>query len=73
MLRRVTFVDVDRELALSAGALGGPWLRALDAVHVASALRIAAEIEAFVTYDMRQAEAASAAGLTVWTPTDTQP
>ena len=50
-------------------AAGGPSLHALDAVHVASALRLAPEIEAFVTYDDRQADAARAAGLDVVAPT----
>ena len=47
------------------GPDGGPSLRALDAIHVASALRLAPELEAFVTYDSRQAAAAEAAGLRV--------
>ena len=56
------------DLARIASATGGPALRALDAIHVASALRLGGDIEAFLTYDDRQAEAARAAGLTVASP-----
>jgi predicted nucleic acid-binding protein len=56
-------------LARLAGATGGPSLRALDAIHVAAALRLGPEIEVFVTYDDRQAEAARAAGFDVVSPT----
>ena len=69
VLSRLAFVEIDADLARLAGGTGGPSLRAIDAVHVASALRLAPEIEAFVTYDDRQAEAAHAAGLRVVSPT----
>ncbi len=70
MLGQLTLIDLDPELARAAAATGGYQLRALAAIHVASALRIAAGIDAFVTYDARQAAAAAAAGLRVLTPTD---
>ena len=69
VLSRLAFVELDADLARLAGATGGPALRALDAVHVASALRLVPEIVAFVTYDGRQADAARAAGLDVVAPT----
>lgn len=68
VLSRFLFIDLDPDLARIAGATGGVGLRALDAIHVASALRVAHEIEAFVTYDSRQASAAAAAGLRVLGP-----
>lgn len=64
----LSFVELDADLARIAGATGGSGLRALDAIHVASALRLGPEVEAFVTYDLRQATAASAAGLRVDAP-----
>jgi predicted nucleic acid-binding protein len=70
ILGQLTLIDLDPELARSAAATGGPGLRALDAIHVASALRVATDIEAFVTYDARQAAAAHAVGLRVVTPRD---
>lgn len=69
VLSRLAFVELDADLARLAGATGGPALRALDAVHVASALRLVPEIVAFVTYDDRQADAARAAGFDVVAPT----
>ena len=53
---------LDRALLTGAGALAEPALRALDAIHVASAVDLD-PIEAFVTYDERQAAAARLAGL----------
>lgn len=63
----VSFVEFDDEIASVASAIGGPPLRALDAVHVATAIRLGPELESFVTYDERQGVAARAAGLDVRT------
>jgi uncharacterized protein len=64
----LAFVELDADLAEIAGATGGTGLRALDAIHVASALRLGREVDVFVTYDDRQASAARAAGLEVDAP-----
>jgi uncharacterized protein len=58
---------LDRALLAGAGALVEPALRALDAIHVASAVDLD-PIEAFVTYDERQAAAARLAGLRTMAP-----
>ncbi len=58
---------LDRGLLAAAGALAEPALRALDAIHVASAVDLD-PIEAFVTYDERQAAAARLAGLRTIAP-----
>ncbi len=58
---------LDRALLIGAGALAEPALRALDAIHVASAVDLD-PIEAFVTYDERQAAAARLAGLRTMAP-----
>lgn len=58
---------LDRALLAGAGALAEPALRALDAVHIASAVGLH-PIEAFVTYDERQAAAARLAGLRTISP-----
>ena len=68
MLTRMAFVELDAELATTAAAVGGVRLRALDAIHVASALRLGPELEAFITYDDRQADAAREHGFTVKSP-----
>ncbi len=58
---------LDCALLAGAGALAEPALRALDAIHVASAVDLD-PIEAFVTYDERQAAAARLAGLRTTAP-----
>ncbi|MGC1852093.1 MAG: PIN domain-containing protein [Solirubrobacterales bacterium] len=58
---------LDRALLAGAGALAEPALRALDAIHVVSAVDLD-PIEAFVTYDERQAAAARLAGLRTMAP-----
>lgn len=64
----LAFVELDADLARVAGVTGGTGLRALDAIHVVSALRLGDEVDAFVTYDGRQADAARAVGLHVHAP-----
>ncbi len=68
MLAHMAFIEFDADLAQIASGTGSAALRALDAIHVASALRVGGEIAAFVTYDDRQAAAARSAGLTVASP-----
>ncbi len=51
-----------------AGTMPPPTLRSLDAIHLATALTIREELEAFVAYDIRLLEAASALGLPVAAP-----
>jgi predicted nucleic acid-binding protein len=58
---------LDRHLLAGAGALAEPALRALDAIHIVSAVDLD-PIEAFVTYDERQAAAARLAGLRTVAP-----
>lgn len=67
VLAEVALLGVDRPVLLAAGALDAPGLRSLDAIHVASAVA-AMPIDAFVTYDERQAEAARGVGLDVLSP-----
>ncbi|HSC21213.1 MAG TPA: type II toxin-antitoxin system VapC family toxin [Solirubrobacterales bacterium] len=58
---------VDEALLIGAGLLGEPNLRSLDAIHVATALHLY-PIDAFVTYDRRQAAVARLAGLQTVAP-----
>jgi predicted nucleic acid-binding protein len=60
--------ELDAAIAESAGRLEPPALRSLDAIHLASALALGAELEALVTYDARLADAARAVGLEVIAP-----
>lgn len=51
-----------------AARLGSPQVRALDAIHLATALAIGDDDLEFITYDDRLADAARAEGLTVVQP-----
>jgi len=61
-------LDVSTGLLESAARLEPPFLRALDAIHVSTALSVADPSLTFITYDRRMADAARAHGLTVVQP-----
>ena len=67
LLDRLDLIILDDELLDLAGELVEP-LRGLDAVHVAAALELGEELEAFVTYDRQMTRAAEAFGLPVVSP-----
>ena len=64
----VTVIDLDPSIASRAGVIEPVGLRSLDAIHLASAVELGAEMDAFVTYDARQATAARELGLSVVSP-----
>lgn len=64
----LAIMELDAGTAESAGRIAPSTLRSLDAIHLASALSLEDELEAFVTYDLRLADAARAAGLAVVAP-----
>jgi len=68
VLTRFAFVELDPDLASMAARTGSATLPALDAIHVAAALRLGSEVDSFLTYDRRQARAAGEAGLRVLAP-----
>jgi predicted nucleic acid-binding protein len=68
LLGVMAFVELDEGIADRAAALEPVGLRSLDAIHLASALALADELDAFITYDARQADAARALGLAVAAP-----
>jgi predicted nucleic acid-binding protein len=68
LLQRIMTVPLANDIVVSAATIGAPELRTLDALHLATAATIRAEIDAFLTYDKRLADAATAAGFTVATP-----
>jgi uncharacterized protein len=59
---------VDTSVRFTAARLRPTSLRSLDAIHLASALSLGDEVQAFVTYDKRLLDAAQAAGLPVASP-----
>ena len=66
LLARVDLVDPPRSLFHEAGLLPGAHLRSLDALHLATALRV--DCELFLAYDKRLVDAARAVGLSVQSP-----
>jgi predicted nucleic acid-binding protein len=68
VLDRIALVPVDRPVLAAAGLLDPPDLRSLDAIHLATALSLGGDLGGLVTSDERLGEAASAAGIEVWTP-----
>jgi uncharacterized protein len=61
-------VPVSTRVLSDAAALRPPFLRTLDAIHLATAAGIRTGLSAFVTYDKRLAAAAEEAGLPVTAP-----
>jgi predicted nucleic acid-binding protein len=68
VLANMLLVEVDELVAASAGTVAPTSLRTLDAIHLASAMTLAPELDALITYDARLADAARAAGLNVVAP-----
>lgn len=67
-LEHLGFVHLATDVVDAAIREPDPALRSLDALHVATARVLGDQVEGFVTYDRRQAAAASAAGLPVLSP-----
>ena len=68
LCERLVVLALDDEVRRLAGSIDPPTLRTLDAIHIASALSLGGDLDWLVTYDVRQAAAASAAGLQVVSP-----
>lgn len=68
VLGAVSYLRFDDSMAQRAADIQPTSLRTLDAIHLASALALAPDLEAFVTYDARMAEAARVHGLPVVAP-----
>ena len=66
-LDAIALLPLERALLLIAGALQEPALRSLDAIHVAAAASVS-PIDAFLSYDERQAAVARLAGLRTVAP-----
>jgi predicted nucleic acid-binding protein len=68
ILADVGILELDGSIAATAATIGNPFVRTLDAIHLASALVLLPDLDAFVTYDDRLAEAARSLGLPVVQP-----
>lgn len=65
---RLYRVEMDEAIRADAGALADPDLRSLDAVHLATARTVGAQLQAFVSYDRRLLRAGDALGLPTASP-----
>lgn len=70
VLSRIELVRVSGRVLGSAGGLLPPELRSLDAIHLATARELGADLARVVTYDERMAEAAEGMGLSVAAPSE---
>ena len=68
VLETFVTVELDPVVARRAALLAPSTLRTLDAIHLATAIALGPELDAFVTYDDRLADAARAVGLPVVSP-----
>ena len=66
LLTRVDLFELDRSIYHEAGMLPGGFLRSLDALHIAVAIR--ADSDVFLSYDARQRDAADTVGLSTSSP-----
>jgi predicted nucleic acid-binding protein len=68
VLAALALIAPDAALLNSAANMAPLSLRSLDAIHLATAISLQPDIDGIVVYDLRLAEAARDAGLTVWAP-----
>jgi predicted nucleic acid-binding protein len=68
VLDLIDLVDLDPSVRILAQTVRPATVRSLDAIHLATALRVRPQPASFVTYDKRLADAAEAAGLKVDMP-----
>ena len=71
LLDLIVRIEIDSGIRILAQTVTPPTVRSLDAIHLATGLRLRDQgrLTTFVTYDKRLAEAASTAGLPVNIPT----
>ena len=68
VLDLIELVELDAGIRILAQTVRPATVRSLDAIHLATALRIRPQLTSFITYDKRLADAAQTAGLTVDMP-----
>ena len=68
VLEVIDLADLSAGIRVLARAVTPASVRSLDAIHLATALQIRGELDAFVTYVKRLADAAATAGLHVEIP-----
>ena len=67
-LQRIDLILIDDRILDAAGLLDPAVLRTLDAIHLATAMSMGADLSVVVTYDERMIEAAQGLGLSTASP-----
>lgn len=65
---RIRVIELSEQAIDTAATVPPASLRSLDSIHLATALLLKPELDAFVVYDRRLADAATALGLPVSSP-----
>ena len=65
---RLDLIPVSTRMLNEAGQIEQPFLRTLDAIHLAAAASLRRSLSAFITYDKKLAAAAQEAGLPALSP-----
>jgi len=68
VLTRLYRLEIDATIRATAAAYAEPQLLSLDAIHLATAQLVRADLDAFVTYDERLLSAAADVGLPTASP-----
>lgn len=68
VLAGLALIPVDQPVLERAAGMGEYRLRALDAIHLATAQSLGDDLEVFIAYDQRLLAAAEAAGLSIEEP-----
>jgi predicted nucleic acid-binding protein len=68
VLKGINLISIDDPILLNAATLTPAEVRALDAIHVATALSVQHDLAALITYDERMSVAAASRHIKVWSP-----
>lgn len=68
LLDALEYIQIDEDVVRTAMVEPDPPLRSLDAIHLATARMLGADLTALLTYDDRLTQAAADAGITVHCP-----
>lgn len=69
VLDLIDMLEIDPAIRITAQTIKPATVRSIDAIHLATALRLGSKLSSFVTYDKRLAAAAIAARLPLDVPT----
>ena len=73
LMSQSDLIPLNSGLLNETADVGEPLLRTLDAIHLASALSIQADLTSFVAYDIRLVAAAKVAGIESIRPSSSNP